>query len=237
MTSKQETFEQLIELQKLMAVAHHKHLMQHGPMADATRGKGRVLALLKMKDGIATRDMANVLGIRVSSLNETLARLEAEGYVERKAAEQDRRIMLVYLTEKGQAEEQPQNDLPNVLFEGFEDNELDTLQGFLNRMSAAVETQLGPDWREHMHHMRNRREQIFHQAADHGRPPFEHGPHGGRGPHEGFDDPPDPRRGRGHGYGGNFGGPNERYPREAELETCDHNCRACTRDICVRHMR
>ena len=157
MATKEETFEQLIELQHLMGAAHHQHMMQHGPMADATRGKGRVLALLKMKDGLATKDMANVLGIRVSSLNETLSRLEADGIVERKPSEQDGRVMLVYLTEKGRAEEQPQNDLPEMLFVDFQEAELDTLKGYLRRMSTALEERLGADWREQMHHMRRTR--------------------------------------------------------------------------------
>ena len=235
MATKEETFEQLIELQHLMGAAHHQHMMQHGPMADATRGKGRVLALLKMKDGLATKDMANVLGIRVSSLNETLSRLEADGIVERRPSEQDGRIMLVYLTEKGRAEEQPQNDLPEMLFVDFQEAELDTLKGYLRRMSTALEERLGADWREHMHHVRHRREQIFHQAAGFG----EGGPHEGRRPHEG--------RGRGMGRHGMHGHGGEghlrmdaRYPREAvsgtNPEPCDHNCRACTRVVCVRRM-
>ena len=42
---------------------------------DTTRGQGRILAALKLKDGIATRELAYVLSIRVPLLNEALSRL------------------------------------------------------------------------------------------------------------------------------------------------------------------
>ncbi len=229
MTTKQDAFDKLVELQHLIGTAHHQRMMQHGPMADPSRGKGRVLALLKLKDGIATKDMADVLGIRVSSLNETIARLEAEGYVERHQSPTDRRVMLVYLTEKGRAEEQPRSDLPEQLFKGFEDEELEKLYDYLTRMTDSLEAELGPDWREQMHHMRHRRNQIFHQAGEPDGPA--RGPHDGPGPHNGRGS----RAGHGRGWGGSPTRPvDARYPRDAEPMHCDHNCRACTHEACVR---
>lgn len=177
MTDRDQAFDKLINLQHMMGAYHHKRMMQHGPMADSTRGKGRVLALLKMADGISTKDMATVLGIRVSSLNETLARLEADGYVERRPSEEDGRVMLVYLTDKGKAEQQPETDFPAILFADFDEDMLETLDGHLDLMTKALEKELGEDWREHMEHMRHRREKIFHQA---GGPRCGHGP--GHGP-------------------------------------------------------
>ena len=59
---------------------------------DTTRGQGRILAALKLKDGIATRELAYVLGIRVPSLNEALSKLENAGHIVREPDPRDRRV-------------------------------------------------------------------------------------------------------------------------------------------------
>ena len=46
------------------------------PITDPSRGQGRVLALLMLRDGLSTRDIATVLGVRVSSLNELLSKMD-----------------------------------------------------------------------------------------------------------------------------------------------------------------
>ncbi len=45
-------------------------------------------------------DLSYLLGIRQQSLNEPLNKLEKSGYVERRPSEEDRRVMVVHLTEK-----------------------------------------------------------------------------------------------------------------------------------------
>ena len=70
---------------------------------DTTRGQGRILAALKLKDGIATRELAYVLGIRVPSLNEALSKLENAGHIVREPDPRDRRVQLITLTDSGRA--------------------------------------------------------------------------------------------------------------------------------------
>ena len=205
MANYEETFQKLTMLQHMMRAMRHHQTKKAGPLADTTRGRGRVLALLKMRDGLSTREMANVLDIRVSSLNETIARMEAEGLVERRQSEEDGRIQLLFLTDAGRAAEQPELDLPKCLLSDFTDEELQTLDSYLDRMCAKLQEELGDDWREHEEHMRQRRDRFFRGGHGHG------GPHG-------------------HGHR-----PHARHDSEAERETCDHNCQACTRSVCVRH--
>lgn len=78
--------------------AHQHH---RGGHIDTTRGQGRVLAALRLKDGIPTRELAYVLGIRVPSLNEALAKLEKAGHIQREADERDKRVQLITLTDSG----------------------------------------------------------------------------------------------------------------------------------------
>ena len=66
-----------------------------------TRGQGRILIILKRKDGISTKELAEILNISVGSLNETLNKLEQKGYIEKVPSENDKRVLLIYLTEKG----------------------------------------------------------------------------------------------------------------------------------------
>ena len=117
---------------------------EHGPFGDPSRGQGRVLAILKMQPQIATRDLSYVLGIRQQSLNELLGKLEKGGYVERLPAENDRRVMMVHITEKGRAETLPgREDLG--IFDCLSLEEQQALAGYLDRVIEALEAKLGVD--------------------------------------------------------------------------------------------
>jgi len=102
------------------------------PTADTTRGQGRIIAVLKLRDGISTKDLAFLLGVRVSSLNELLSKLEKGGYVTREPFEQDKRVMLVKLTEKGRNEEQPEVLLSEDIFSCLSEEEQKALGEYLD---------------------------------------------------------------------------------------------------------
>lgn len=144
MATKESLLEKYATVQMLVG-----HMNAHGrpnsPFADRSRGQGRVLALLKLRDGISTREMAGVLGLRTSSLNETLAKLEKAGVIERRPSEQDKRVMLAFLTEKGRNQQQDGGTSEFDLFAGFSDEEMDALEAFFDRMIANLEQQLGPE--------------------------------------------------------------------------------------------
>lgn len=71
---------------------------EHNIYENRNEGQGRVLALLKIQPEIATKDMAYLLGIKQQSLNELLKKLEKSGYVKRKPSKEDKRVMIVCLT-------------------------------------------------------------------------------------------------------------------------------------------
>ena len=60
-----------------------------------------LLRILKDNDGASSRELCEYLDIRPSSMSELLARMEEHGLVERKTAEDDKRVTCVFLTEKG----------------------------------------------------------------------------------------------------------------------------------------
>ncbi|MDR1237638.1 MAG: MarR family transcriptional regulator [Propionibacteriaceae bacterium] len=96
-----------------MAQVIHLYRRQHmrgrgGKALDQTRGQGRILAMLKIQDAISTKDLSYLLGIRVTSLNELLAKLERSGYVTREPSPADRRVILIKLTPAGRDAGDPQ---------------------------------------------------------------------------------------------------------------------------------
>ena len=114
---------------------------------DTTRGQGRILAALKLKDGIATRELAYVLGIRVPSLNEALSKLENAGYIVREPDPRDRRVQLITLTDLGRAltnqmgEGEPEGD---NIFEVLTERERTNLSDYLDRLIVRMHEDL-PD--------------------------------------------------------------------------------------------
>lgn len=136
-----ELSEKLARLQWLMHKHHLRTHAENGPMADTTRGQGRILAILKMQDGISTKDLSYLLGIRVSSLNELLAKMEKSGYITREPSASDKRVMLIKLTEKGR-EERAQEKSPDAVFACLSEEEQVAFASYLDRMIAAMEAEL-----------------------------------------------------------------------------------------------
>lgn len=139
-----ELYEKLAKLQWLLQRQHLKNHAAVGPMADTSRGQGRILAFLRMKDGISTKDLSYMLDIRVSSLNELLAKMEKAEYITRKPSETDKRIMLIYLTQKGQEEEGQEIDSGNI-FSRLSPEEQVAFGEYLVRVITTLEEELGTD--------------------------------------------------------------------------------------------
>lgn len=129
-------YEKLSTLQWLMKRRQMFSQAQSGPFADPARGQGRILAMLKIQPEIKTRELAYLLGIRQQSLNELLNKLEKSGHVERRPAEEDKRVMVVRLTEKGKEVQQPETDYQEIL-DCLSAEELRQFEEYLDRIIAA----------------------------------------------------------------------------------------------------
>lgn len=129
-------YEKLSTLQWLMKRRQMFSQAQSGPFADPARGQGRILAMLKIQPEIKTRELAYLLGIRQQSLNELLNKLEKSGHVERGPSEEDRRVMIVRLTEKGKEVQQPETDYQEIL-DCLSAEELQQFGEYLDRIIAA----------------------------------------------------------------------------------------------------
>jgi DNA-binding MarR family transcriptional regulator len=137
---------------------------------DPLAGQGRVLAFLKIAGEASSADMATILGIRQQSLNQSLIRLEEEGYIVREQAEDDRRRIIVRLTEKGREAEAPRNGAAKA-FEVLTAEEQEQLSLILDKVIESLSKELGlpddPDERmeavrQRMGEERFRRAMMFH---------------------------------------------------------------------------
>jgi DNA-binding MarR family transcriptional regulator len=163
--SDESLFESFFTLQMLMReYRFHMHL-QGGPVGDTSRGQGRILALLKLKDGMRARELAKLMGIRVSSLNETLGKMERNGYIVREPYAKDKRVILISLTEKGKSAKQPTADIP-PLFDDFTEEEKELLGDFLDRMISNLEEQSGSRAKTVFERERKRREALFERMRN-----------------------------------------------------------------------
>lgn len=158
-----ELFDKYMLIRQMTEAVRNKNMAATGPLGDTTRGRGRVLALLKQKDGISTKDMATIMGIRVSSLNEVLGKMEKEGYVERTTSPDDRRVMLVWLTDKGKAIELPDQKLPQILFGTLSQAAQNQLCMHFEQMIASLQGELEEEG-EAVKEAREQRTEFFESA-------------------------------------------------------------------------
>ena len=103
-------------------------------------GYAQVLTLhyVSRHNGIDQNELCGHQHLDKSSLTSQLNKLEANGYIIRKADPTDRRAKRVFITEKTQA---IQDDLhavftswSGILLEGLDENELETMFGILDKM-------------------------------------------------------------------------------------------------------
>ncbi|WP_069592559.1 MarR family winged helix-turn-helix transcriptional regulator [Methanosphaera sp. WGK6] len=124
-----------------------------------SRGQGRVIAMLKLKDGISTSDLSKILGIRVSSLNEILNKLEKKNFITKESSCEDKRILLIKLTQKGQEYEFKQLD--ESVFDCLECNEKDELDSYLDKIIIELNKNIRSSNPEKYDKLIREREELF----------------------------------------------------------------------------
>ena len=143
MAAREEIIEKIGLLNHMVGVARR---IRRDEEAAADPNVARVVALLRLKDGIPTQEMATVLGFDGSAMGATLEAMGESGLVEVRVAEDGSKS--VALTEKGCEDAPAKAGLPDVALDGFTDEEADALLGYLGRIEASLTGELGADWKE-----------------------------------------------------------------------------------------
>lgn len=117
---------------------HHKIFRNEFARFNISKGQPKILNYLSENNGCIQREIAKSCDIEAATATNVLSTMEKNGYIERIPNKYDRRIMNVYLTDKGkEAQENTENilcDLEEVCFNGFSKEEMDTAKDFFERI-------------------------------------------------------------------------------------------------------
>ncbi len=109
-----------------------KHDIEIGP------GQGRILFALLQRDGIPMKELSKRTLLRKSTMSELLDNLENAGYVERQQSTEDRRRILIQLTEKTRRFQNTyiklSAEMTEIFYKGFTPEDIDTLESYLRRI-------------------------------------------------------------------------------------------------------
>ncbi|MDP4121057.1 MAG: MarR family transcriptional regulator [Bacillota bacterium] len=126
---------------------HSYHFMNPETVRNTIgRAQGLVLHVLAECDGMTQTEITEKLDIRPSSLGELVAKLEKGGYVERLQNENDKRVINVFLTEKGRQIEKefvsPRQKAVELWCAGLSEQEKSKLSELLGKLILSMEDAL-----------------------------------------------------------------------------------------------
>ncbi|MFW9792774.1 MAG: MarR family winged helix-turn-helix transcriptional regulator [Candidatus Thorarchaeota archaeon] len=105
---------------------------------DIGPGQGRILFALLQEDGVPINELIKKTLLRKSTLSELLDNLENAGHVKRVQSEEDRRKVLVELTEKTRqmlkVYIEVSVEMTKIFYRGFENEEIDQFEAYLQRV-------------------------------------------------------------------------------------------------------
>lgn len=101
-------------------------------------GQPRVLTQLLLKDRVTQKELSDACCIEPATLSRALDKLEAMGYISRNDNPDCRRSYLIALTGEGKSMAEAVNqafaELEEQMLEGFSQEEMDVLYGFIGRI-------------------------------------------------------------------------------------------------------
>jgi len=105
---------------------------------DIGPGQGRILFALWQKDGVPINDLVERTLLRKSTLSELLDNLEKAGYIQREQSDEDRRKILIKLTERTQKLQKVYINLSvemtKLFYKGFTEDEINDFETMLRRI-------------------------------------------------------------------------------------------------------
>lgn len=122
-----------------------------GPFANPLRGQGRVLSILKMMSKISQKELAYLLDMRQQSLSELLQKLERSGLITRIPSEEDKRVYVITLTERGKKLSDHMGDMENGaddVFDCLSKEEQEKLREFLDRLADSLDRKMKAESRD-----------------------------------------------------------------------------------------
>lgn len=120
-------------------------LLRRRPAKRTNLGRGvyRLLVMIRDREEITTRELAELLEIRPSSLNERLSRLESEQLIMRERDPRDQRVFLVRLLPAGEAHleeiRQERSAFNEAVGKILTEEEAKVLMGLTDKLAEGIE--------------------------------------------------------------------------------------------------
>lgn len=170
-------------LNKFMSITQQSFLVFVNQVEEKPDNTFETLKLLSDEEKVTAGRIAEHLDIKPSSVTQIIKKLENAGTAKRVKSEDDARVTFVELSDKGRetlnAQGNISSGLKDEMFKGFTDEELETLDSFLNRIDdnlssetfkEKIESVFGDDKRwEHLGQMSARfgraREQMLERGG------------------------------------------------------------------------
>ena len=141
-------------------VLDKRNKKQNPEMKSITKGQGRLIGFLKRKDGFSTKELSEILNISVTSLNETLNKLEQQNFIKKVPSPKDKRVLLVELTEEGRAIEFKNREDIDI-FDTLSEEEKENLNEYLNRLTVSLHNKFKEENPERYEKIIKHRKEIF----------------------------------------------------------------------------
>ncbi len=137
----------LTQAARSMRTVLSRNLLESGLYA----GQDGVILSLAEADGMTAGGLAQKLGVKAPTMTRTIGRMEAQGFLERKADEEDARLTKVYLTELGRgsvkAIEMAASSCDKVATQAFSEKEIRNLVRLLKAIDANLQAE-APEFEE-----------------------------------------------------------------------------------------
>ena len=146
MTKDEEIMGMLRKLNAMSRRSRPPHAVPPPPMGEMMpppppreHGRGRVLNMLRENGALSQKEIAEKLDIRPQSLSELLVKMESDGFISRRQDKDDKRVIVVALTEKGEEQlvvlRQANREHAEKLFSPLTDEEKDALIAILKKLT------------------------------------------------------------------------------------------------------
>ena len=128
----------LIAKVQLLSERVFSNILAKHDLSEISPAQGRILFVLWNKDGISIQELARKTSLGKSTLTSMLDRLEKAGFVKRVPSKDDRRKILIKLTEKDHDCQDLYNKISKekteLFYNGFTSKEIDAFENYLQRI-------------------------------------------------------------------------------------------------------
>lgn len=134
---------ELIEYLRKITQASYNQVELRLAKYGLVKGQAHLLMAIKENNGCTQKDLAELFGVRYSSMCERINKLENMGYVTRNIDENNSKFKRIFITAEGRIAgtqcKRIINEFNSILYDGFTKKDLKQLEKYLNKLVDNIE--------------------------------------------------------------------------------------------------